>query len=182
MSLDAAQIRLAEAIAALEAAEKSLNLHRTGKLEITSERIAARNAVHDAKKAVREARLSVTRETWIAMLAETEEILPKLRADYAETHAAWLDGDAQKDDSFSGQQFFQMDDARERLDAIEKPLLELQWQIKWAESAKERYAQWLAGEMEKESLDYTEQREYRADEQERKQQWMDYRPPWQGLG
>jgi len=173
-----AEAALAEAIAARDKAEAVAASFRTGKLEITPERIAARHGLWDAQRAVTAARLAARREQWQTMLAETADILPKLRADYAEAEAAWLSGDAE----FSGQQYFKMDDANQKLHAVEHPLNELRWQIKWAEGAAETYAAWLAAEMEKDSLEQTDLREARADRMEEKQRQLDYRPPWEGLG
>jgi len=185
-----AEAALAEAIAALEEADAELAKFSfkgmTTRQAFAAQqdpayfmpKRAAESKRDAASRAVTAARLAARREQWQTMLAETADILPKLRADYAAAEAAWLSGDAE----FSGQQYFRMDDAHQKLHAVEHPLNELRWQIRWAEGAAETYAAWLAAEMEKYSLDQTDVREARADRMEEKQRQLDYRPPWEGLG
>ena len=184
MNLDAAEKQLADALAAREAAELALKKFRTGKLEISPERIAARNAVWDAQKVVTTARQAVRKATWLAMLKETEELLPRLRAEYQAAEREWLSGDAIKPnhEAYTGQQYLRLTTARDALDEVQNPLNELRWQVEWAEKAASTYAAWLEKELDKDSLDYTEQREQRADRMEEKQRELDYRPPWEGLG
>jgi len=190
-----AEAALAEAIAALEEADAELAKYSFKGMTTRQAfaamqdpayfmpKRAAESKRDAASRAVTAARIAARREQWQTMLAETADILPKLRAEYAAAEDAWLAGDALKDEgAFSGQQYFRMDDAHQKLHAVEHPLNELRWQIRWAEGATEYYAAWLAAEMEKDSLEQTDLREARADRMEEKQRQLDYRPPWEGLG
>ena len=74
-----------------------------------------------------------------------------------------------------------IDAAMQALDELEEPISQAEFDLRWAEHAAAREARYRSMSQNYCCLDYTDERERRADIREHNQELADYRPPWQGL-